>query len=143
MDETNRAGQLFDAFATLADTLVAGYDVLDLLQNLVEFCNDLLDVESAGIHLENAHDALEVVAFTDEASALLGLMQLAAREGPCLESFRSRTVVSVPDIEVDPGRWIAFATTALAQGLHSGNPRPAASSSLESGEYRTGVRNHR
>ena len=119
MNETERTGQLFDAFATLADTLVVGYDVLDLLQNLVEFCNDLLEVESAGILLENAHGTLEVVAFTDEASALIELMQLAAREGPCLESFRSRSVVSVPNIKVDSGRWIDFATTALAQGLHS------------------------
>ena len=119
MNETTRIERLFDAFATLADTLVAGYDVLDLLQTLVETCRDFLDVDSAGILLENATDKLELVASTSEANSLVEMMQLAADAGPCLESFRTRTAVSVPDIDVDSGRWPDFCSTALAQGIHS------------------------
>ena len=119
MNETVRLEQLFDAFATLADTLVAGYDVLDLLQLLVENCHDLLDVDSAGILLENAAGRLEVVASTSEANTLVEMMQLDADAGPCLECFHTRAIVSVPDIDVDSFRWPNFCATALAQGIHS------------------------
>jgi transcriptional regulator with GAF, ATPase, and Fis domain len=119
VNETLRLERLFDAFATLADTLVAGYDVLDLLQTLVENCHDLLDVDSAGILLANASGGLEVVASTSEANTLVEIMQLDADAGPCLECFRIRAVVSVPDIDVGSSRWPDFCATALAQGIHS------------------------
>lgn len=119
MNETTRSEQLFDAFATLADTLVAGYDVLDLLQTLVENCRDLLDVDSAGILLTNAADELEVVASTSEANTLVEIMQLDANAGPCLECFRTRAVVSLPDVDIGSSRWPDFSATALAQGIHS------------------------
>ena len=119
MIEVTRTERLFDAFATLADTLVAGYDVLDLLQSLVEYCHELLDVDSAGILLANADGELEVVASTNEANTLIEIMQLDANAGPCLESFRTRAVVSVPDIDVGSDRWPAFTDIARAQGIHS------------------------
>jgi transcriptional regulator with GAF, ATPase, and Fis domain len=119
VNETIRIERLFDAFATLADTLVAGYDVLDLLQSLVENCHDLLDVDSAGILLANAQGGLEVVASTSEANVLVEIMQLDADAGPCLECFRLRAVVSVPDIDVGSSRWPDFSATALTQGIHS------------------------
>ncbi|WEO78294.1 GAF and ANTAR domain-containing protein [Cryobacterium sp. SO2] len=119
MNETTRLERLFDAFATLADTLVAGYDVLDLLQTLVENCHDLLDVDSAGILLANADNKLEVVASTSEANTLVEIMQLDADAGPCLECFHTRAVVSVPDIDIGSSRWPEFCTTASAQGIHS------------------------
>ncbi|WP_104163197.1 GAF and ANTAR domain-containing protein [Cryobacterium sp. N22] len=119
MNETTRLELLFDAFATFADTLVAGYDVLDLLQTLVETCHDLLDVDSAGILLANAADKLEVVASTSEANTLVEVMQIDADAGPCLECFRTRSVVSLPDIDIGSSRWPAFCDTARAQGIHS------------------------
>lgn len=119
MIETTRTEALFDAFTTLADTLVAGYDVLELLQSLVEYCHDLLDVDSAGILLANPDGDLEVVASTSEANALVEIMQLDADAGPCLESFRARAVVSVPDIGVDSERWPDFTSTARTRGIHS------------------------
>ena len=119
MNETTRIEKLFEAFATLADTLVAGYDVLDLLQALVEYCHDLLDVDAAGILLANADGDLEVVASTSEASTLVEIMQLDADAGPCLDCFTTRSIVSVPDIDVDSERWPDFRATARAQGIHS------------------------
>ena len=119
MIKTTRTEQLFDAFATLADTLVVGYDVLELLQSLVEYCHELLDVESAGILLLNTRDELEVVASTSEANTLVEIMQLDANAGPCMEAFRTRTVVSVPDIDVGSERWPDFCATARSQGIHS------------------------
>jgi len=119
VNETLRSERLFDAFAVLADTLVAGYDVIDLLNTLVETCHELLDVDSAGILLLTAHDGLEVVASTSEANSVVEFMQLDADAGPCLECFRTRSVVSLPDVDVDSGRWPEFAATARAEGIHS------------------------
>ena len=119
MNETTRSERLFEAFATLADTLVAGYDVVELLQTLVDYCHELLDVDSAGILLENGHGQLEVVASTSEANTLVEVMQLDADAGPCMEAFRSRAVVSVPDIDVGSERWPDFTTTARENGIRS------------------------
>jgi len=119
VNDPTRVERLFDAFASLADTLVAGYDVLDLMQSLVDYCHDLLDVDSAGILLANPQGELEVVASTSEANTLVEIMQLDADAGPCLAAFRDRTVVSVPDIDVDASRWPAFSASARAQGIAS------------------------
>jgi GAF domain-containing protein len=117
--EAGRAEKIFDVFATLADSLVAGYEVLDILQTLVDACHDTLDVDSAGILLANSSGGLEVVASTSEANALIETMQLDADAGPCVDSFRSRSVVSLPDVERSPDKWNKFAATALSVGIHS------------------------
>ena len=119
MNEATRTELLFEAFATLADTLVAGYDVVELLQSLVDYCQELLEIDSAGILLANDRGELEVVASTSEANTLVEIMQLDADAGPCMLSFRTRAVVSVPDVDVDAERWPDFSATALAQGIHS------------------------
>jgi GAF domain-containing protein len=119
VSNATRTEQLFDTFATLADTLVAGYDVIDLVQNLVANCRDLLDVTSAGILLLGSDDTLEVIASTSEANRLVEIMELDADAGPCLEAFRTGSVVSVPDIDIDIDRWPVFCATAKAEGIHS------------------------
>ena len=59
MIDSTREDRLIDTFATLADTLVADYDVVDLLQTLVERCADLFDIAAAGILLADADGELE------------------------------------------------------------------------------------
>ena len=111
---------LFDAFASLADTLVAGYDVVDLLQLLVETCQHTLDVAEAGLLLADQGGDLELVASTSESTALVETIQLAAEGGPCIESFRSGEPVAVPDLAADDtAAWSRFRTAALAQGFAS------------------------
>ena len=81
MTETTREQDLLRAFATLADTLVADYDVVDLLQVLVDTCRNLLHVTASGVLLANAQGELELLASTSEASRLVELMQLGADAG--------------------------------------------------------------
>jgi GAF domain-containing protein len=109
--------KLLQTFVALADTLVDDYDVVDLLQLLVDTCHDVLDMSAAGILLADPIGELEVVASTSESSRLVEMMQLSAEAGPCIESFRTGRPVSVPDIRgVDEG-WRAFRTSALEQGF--------------------------
>jgi GAF domain-containing protein len=119
MSESLRDDRLLSTFAKLADTLVADYDVVDLLQLLVDSCRELLDVSEAGILLADEGGELELVASTSESSRIVETMQLAAEQGPCIESFRGGTVVSVPDIAASAERWRTFAQGAAEQGFLS------------------------
>jgi GAF domain-containing protein len=119
MTAITREGKLVDAFATLADTLIADYDVIELLQTLVDSCHDLLDVEAAGILLANDRGLLEVIASTSEEANLVEVMQVDAESGPCYECFTTGQVVSLPDVDECPDRWPLFQETARAQGFGS------------------------
>jgi GAF domain-containing protein len=119
MTERTRELELLKAFAGLADTLVAGYDVVDLMQRLVDTCSDLLDVTASGVLLADETGELDLLASTSEASRLVEVFQLSAYSGPCIESFTTGEVVSVPDIAEGPERWQQFRDKALGQGFAS------------------------
>jgi hypothetical protein len=118
VNEITRERALLEAFATLADTLVAGYDIVDLLQTLVETCADSLDVTAAGLLLvEPDSGSLDVVASTSEETRIVETMQLGAEAGPCIECFTTSRIVSVPDIAEVPARWSAFRDSAVGLGF--------------------------
>ncbi|ERK70113.1 GAF and ANTAR domain-containing protein [Leifsonia aquatica] len=117
MTAPGREQDLLQAFAHLADTLVADYDVVDMLQNLVDSCRDLLDATAAGVLLADSSGDLDLIASTSEASRLVEVMQLAAYAGPCIESFSTGTMVSVPDISRAPDAWRLFREKAIEQGF--------------------------
>jgi transcriptional regulator with GAF, ATPase, and Fis domain len=119
MTDLTREDRLLRTFASLADTLVDDYDVVDLLQMLVDTCRDLLDTTAAAILLADATGELDVVASTSEASRLVEVIQLSAEAGPCVESFLTGRVVSVPDVGTSPEEWSRFREAALAQGFAS------------------------
>ena len=73
----------------LADTLVADFDVVELLTRLADRCVEVLDVGAAGLMLAGPDGELRVVASSSEAMRLLELFELEAREGPCLDCYRS------------------------------------------------------
>ncbi|WP_158862194.1 GAF and ANTAR domain-containing protein [Leifsonia sp. AG29] len=112
-----RDQEMLTAFAGLADTLVADYDVVDLLQNLVELSSRVLGATAAGVMLADEHGELDVIASTSEATRLVEVMQLSAYAGPCIESFVTGRVVSLSDIADSPERWRAFRDRALEQGF--------------------------
>ncbi len=114
MSETREA-LLVHTFVTLADSLVADYDVIDLLQSLVDRSTELFDASASGIILGPDDEHLEVIVSTSEESRLVGLMQIHAGEGPCVEAVTTGAVVSVVNVAEMGKRWPAFA--AEAEGL--------------------------
>src|SRR4051812_31087129 len=108
MTDPTRESRVLETFARLADTLVADYDLVDLLQSLVDTCEDLLDATAAGILLADSAGELELIVSTSEASRLVEMMQLGAEAGPCIESFNTGRVVSVADITQTPAAWARF-----------------------------------
>jgi len=119
MVSDTRDSRLAAAFVTLADTLVADYDVVDLLQTLVDTCADLLDADAAGLLLTDGIGDLEVVASTSEESRLVDILQLRTGIGPSVECFRTGKVVAVADIRTLDGDWSEFRRESLEQGFLS------------------------
>lgn len=119
MNRTTFDSRLLNTLTTLADTLVDDYDVVELLQTLVDACRDILDVTAAGILLaDESSGQLELVASTSEASRLVEIMQLAAHDGPCIQCYRTGEPVAVASLEAAT-EWGAFRAEALANGFSS------------------------
>ncbi len=114
----SRPEKVSTAFVKLADTLVADYDVLDMLHTLAEECVDLLQVDQVGLLLAGPHGDLQVVASTSEQSELVEILQLQAGEGPCIECYHTGSVVTIADIAA-LDKWPAFQQAALRQGFAS------------------------
>lgn len=117
MTEATRDVRLLQLFAKLADTLVDDYDVIDLMQTLVDACQELLEATDAGILLADPDGDLELIASTSEAARVVEVMQLGAESGPCIECFLTGAPVSVPDIAAETERWPLFRQTALQNGF--------------------------
>ncbi len=115
--EGGREPLLIDAFVGLADTLVDDYDVIDLLDRLVDYSVRLLAAEAAGIMLADPQGNLRVVASSNEESELVELLQLQAEQGPCVDCFRTAAPVTVPDLADAAQRWPRF-VAALQGGAY-------------------------
>jgi hypothetical protein len=85
----SREAVLARTFVQLADTLVAEYDIVELLTLVTDCCVDVLDVASAGIMLVAPEGDRRVVASSSEAMSVLELFEVQAQEGPCLDCYRS------------------------------------------------------
>jgi GAF domain-containing protein len=108
----------------LADTLVDNFDVVDLLTLLASRCVDVLDVAAAGLMLAAPDGDLRVIASSSEAMRVLELFELQAREGPCLDCFRTAELVTNSDLAMIDGRWPLFAAEALEAGFRSAHALP-------------------
>lgn len=113
----SRERRLTEAFVTLADTLVDDYDVVDLLQTLVETVAEVLDATAVGLALADDHGLLAVVASTSENNHIVDLMQPESWDSPSAESFRTGKPYSTPDLQTQLPR--DFAETALKLGFRS------------------------
>ena len=119
MTEITREQRLLQTFASLADTLVDGYDIVELLQLLVDSCRDLLDTTAAAILLADSTGELDVIVSTSEASRLVELIQLGRRGGPMCRELPHRVGRLGARHRPLPERWARFRDSALAQGFAS------------------------
>jgi transcriptional regulator with GAF, ATPase, and Fis domain len=114
-----REKNLLAAFVSLTDTLVNGFDVVDMLGELTATCVRLLDVTAAGIMLSDQRGLLRVLASSTETTRLLELLQLQNDAGPCLECYRTSRIVEVADLTLPDSRWPTFAAAAQEAGFAS------------------------
>jgi hypothetical protein len=112
-----REQRLAEVFVELADTLVEEFDVVDFLQTLTERAVELVDADSAGLMLDDQRGRLQVVAYTDEPTRTLELLELQNEEGPCLDCFASGERLANIDLASAHQRWPRFAASATAAGF--------------------------
>jgi transcriptional regulator with GAF, ATPase, and Fis domain len=111
--------RLAQTFVELADTLVAGYDLMEFLQTLTERCVELLDVDAAGLLLADGRGTLQLVAASTEQARIVELFQIQNDEGPCLDCFNTGQAVIISDIRDEQARtrWPSFAAAAQNMGF--------------------------
>ncbi len=119
-----REDVLARTFVELADTLVADFDVVEILTRLTDRCVDVLGVGAAGIMLVAPDGELRVMASSSEAMRVLELFELQAQEGPCLDCYRGGQRVVNQDLSASNGRWPHFANEALAASFRSVHALP-------------------
>jgi hypothetical protein len=113
------ADLLSDTFVELADTLVAGFDIIDFLQMLTERSVLLLEVTAAGVLLADPRGVLRVAAASSEEVRLLELFQLQSDEGPCLDCYHSAQPTGAADLAAAHQKWPRFAAAGLEAGFRS------------------------
>jgi GAF domain-containing protein len=119
-----REAMLTRTFVELADTLVADFDVVELLTLLADRCVDVLDVGAAGLMLVSPEGDLRVMASSSDAMRVLELFELQAQEGPCLDCYRTGAAVVNQDLLEANGRWPRFGPEAIAAGFRSVHALP-------------------
>ncbi len=119
-----RGTRFVSTLVELAETLVADFDVVELLSLLVDRCVEVLDIGAAGLMLVGPDGDLRVMASSSEAMRVLELFELQSHEGPCLDCYRSGKAVVNQDLATVNGRWRRFAPRALAAGFCSVHALP-------------------
>jgi GAF domain-containing protein len=125
---SDRTAELADAVVELARIMATGYDVVDLLDHLLDRCVRLLNIDEAALVLADATGAIRVMASTSEQTRFLELFQLQTDNGPCLHCFRTGESVTIPDLDSDSHRWPEFAEYARRQGYRSVHASPVKAS---------------
>jgi GAF domain-containing protein len=107
----------------LADTLVADFDVVDLLTLLATRTVEVLDMTAAGLMLVAPDGSLRAMASSSEAMRVLELFEIQAHEGPCFDSYQTGLPVTNERL-TGGGRWPLFAAEALAAGFQTVHALP-------------------
>jgi GAF domain-containing protein len=106
----------------LAGTLVADFDVVELLSLLADRCVEVIDVAAAGLMVARPDGYLRMMASSREA--MRALFELQSEEGPCLDCYRTGKAVVNQDLATVNARWPRFAPQALAAGFGSVHALP-------------------
>jgi GAF domain-containing protein len=113
-----RERQLAVTFIQLADTLVSDYDLLSLLDLLVDRSMAVVDADAGGVLLGDGNGGLRPLVSSDETTRMLELFELQNDEGPCIESYRRNGRVVQDDL-ARSARWPRFTPVALEGGYRS------------------------
>src|SRR5688572_15812106 len=115
----SRETLLARTFVELADTLVDDFDAVELLTLLADRCVGGLEVAAAGLMLASADGELRVMASSSATMHVLELFELEAREGPCVDCFRTGDAIVNQSLGAANARWPVFAERAVEAGFRS------------------------
>ncbi len=119
-----REALLARTLVELADSLVADFDVVELITLVADRCVDVLDVAAAGLMLATADGELRVLASSSEAMRVLELFEVQADEGPCVDCYRTGEPIVNLRLDAVDGRWPTFGPKAYEAGFRSVHALP-------------------
>jgi GAF domain-containing protein len=105
-------------FLDIIETVGGTFDVVRILSVLAERCVDLLQVAASGILLADCHGRLQVIGASREDIQLLELFQIQNDAGPCVDCYRSGTIVANAKLD-EPSDWPRFAAASVKAGFPS------------------------
>ena len=114
-----RETTLAHTLVELADSLVADFDIVELLTLLADRCVDTFDVAAAGVMLAGPDGVLRVAASSSEEMRVLELFEEQNVEGPCLDCYRTGAPVRNQQLADAIDRWPNFTAAATATGFTS------------------------
>lgn len=94
------------------------------LEEVCLTCVDLLPVDGAVIHLMMTESVLGVAAASGAEAATAGDLPFVTGVGPCLDAYRLRRPVLIPDLTDVASRWPGYSEAMLQQGLSAVSSLP-------------------
>jgi GAF domain-containing protein len=92
--------------------------VEDAIREVVHTTHAMFDVDGAGLMLADADHHLRNVAASDDRFVHLEELQIRHQEGPCIEAFDVKELVSAEDLAEDH-RWPAFSLAAIERQVRA------------------------
>jgi GAF domain-containing protein len=92
--------------------------VEEAIRQIVRRTHTIFQVDGAGLMLSDAERRLRSVAASDDRFAHLEELQAEHQEGPCIEAFDMKEMVSAEDLASD-GRWPRFSGAAVARNVRA------------------------
>jgi GAF domain-containing protein len=105
-------------FVQIIDSLGGTFDVVEVLTMLASRCVDVLHVAAAGILLADRRGQLQVIGSSSNEAQFLELFQIQEEDGPCVDCYRSGTLVVNAHLEA-PSPWPRFAAASVHVGFPS------------------------
>lgn len=108
-----------ETFAAFTSTLVAGYDVTDLMASLVSECGRVVGSGAVAVMGCEPHGELCLLSATSHRAAELEMLQVQRLQGPCIDAVSTgEAVLSVGEQE-SWARWEGVGPAMTAAGFAS------------------------
>ena len=92
--------------------------VEDAISQIVRTTHSMFDVDGAGLMLVDEEQHLRNVAASDDRFGHLEELQIRHQEGPCIDAFDSKELVSAEDL-ADERRWPKFSEAAVSRHVRA------------------------
>ena len=115
--DVDREHVLARTFVRLADTLVSGFDLVELFDDLVTSSMEIFELKAAGLMLADSSGRLRVMASSSETARLIDVLELQGDQGPCVEAYRRGEPVTAEDPDEQARRWPQIASRMRELGL--------------------------
>jgi GAF domain-containing protein len=116
--------ELAAMFQLLADSMQAGRNVADAMDQLVEACTSCTSAVGANVLFSDTAGRLCIVASFSQGSIDIAEAQLRAGKGPTFRAVHSGKPLELAEIALTRGFWSAFAEKAEACGFHASKSIP-------------------